>query len=406
MSRARNDGTPAREPRKVKITAGYLKKGLEPGLHWDAIQRGLALKVQPSGRRAWKLIYSIHNRVRWLHLGDTKSMDLAKARKQANKKRGEIDDGKDPQAEKIAQRHSETFQDLAARYVTEHAEKENRSWRQAAKLVERHLLEPFGRTPASLVSRKDVEKALGKITSEAMHNQTLAACSAIFTWAIASQTGGVVLHPCKGIKRYEANSRERVLSGSEMPRFWSAFGNGPAGTALKLILLTGQRPGEVSHIRAEHIRDGWWEMPGQPDATLGWPGTKNGESHRVWLSAAVQALLTDLPRQGFILADRNGRTNLRLPDVMRAICNDLGITNRATPHDLRRSFATTVASLGFGRAAVDRILNHRDGGVGSIYDRYGYAEEDKRIMEMVASEIVRLAEGRPPSSNIIPLRGS
>jgi integrase len=78
---------------------------------------------------------------------------------------------------------------------------------------------------------------------------------------------------------------------------------------------------------------------------------------------------------------------------MRGINVDLGISNRATPHDLRRTFGTTVAALGFGRAAVDRLLNHRDGGVGSIYDRYSYAEEDKRIMESVGEYLINLATG-------------
>ena len=60
-----------------------------------------------------------------------------------------------------------------------------------------------------------------------------------------------------------------------------------------MILLTGQRPGEVAHLRREHIIDGWWEMPGEPVPELDWPGTKNARSHRVWLSAPVQALLPD-----------------------------------------------------------------------------------------------------------------
>jgi integrase len=90
---------------------------------------------------------------------------------------------------------------------------------------------------------------------------------------------------------------------------------------------------------------------------------------------------------------------------MRAICADLGINNRATPHDLRRTFGTTVAALGFGRAAVDRILNDRDGGVVSIYDRHHYSEEDKRIMEAVASHLLTLAEGRPSNDNVVALRG-
>jgi hypothetical protein len=53
---------------------------------------------------------------------------------------------------------------------------------------------------------------------------------------------------------------------------------------------------------------------------------------------------------------------------------------------------------------MNRIQNHVEGGIGSVYDRYGYADENQRIMEAVASEIVRLAEGRPGDTKVVALR--
>ena len=78
---------------------------------------------------------------------------------------------------------------------------------------------------------------------------------------------------------------------------------------------------------------------------------------------------------------------------MRSICAKLGV-ERATPHDLRRTFSTTVTGLGFGRDALNRITNHKEGGIASVDDRHGYADENKRIMERVAHHILSLAEGR------------
>ena len=54
-------------------------------------------------------------------------------------------------------------------------------------------------------------------------------------------------NPCRGVDRNATKSRERVLADSEVPRFWAAFDDAGlvAGSALKAILLTGQRPGEV-----------------------------------------------------------------------------------------------------------------------------------------------------------------
>jgi len=89
---------------------------------------------------------------------------------------------------------------------------------------------------------------------------------------------------------------------------------------------------------------------------------------------------------------------------MRTICRELGISDKVTPHDLRRTHGTFVTRLGFGREAMNRIQNHVEGGIGSVYDRYGYADENRRIMEAVAAEIVRLAEGRPGDTKVVALR--
>jgi integrase len=248
---------------------------------------------------------------------------------------------------------------------------------------------------------------MGSIAAPVLANQILAAASAIFSWAVKEEI--VASNPCRGVDRNATRSRERVLSDSELPRFWSAFDDAGlvVGTALKVVLLTGQRPGEVSHMRREHIVDGWWEMPGEPVPTLGWPGTKNGESHRVWLPKALQAAIVDLTddgvTSGFVFAGPRGRAVDGLDAAMRAICAKLGV-ERATPHDLRRTHGSTITALGFGRDAMNRVQNHREGGIASVYDRHGYAGEAKRVMEAVAAKIMSLAEDRWADGKVVPLR--
>jgi integrase len=136
-----------------------------------------------------------------------------------------------------------------------------------------------------------------------------------------------------------------------------------------------------------------------PGAAVGdvWPGTKNGESHRVWLPQAVQALLTDLrdddATSGYLFASPRGGPISKLDDVMRMVCKTLGI-ERATPHDLRRTHGTTITKLKFGRAAMNRIQNHKEGGIADVYDVHDYAAENKHIMEAVAAHIMALVERR------------
>jgi integrase len=207
----------------------------------------------------------------------------------------------------------------------------------------------------------------------------------------------LTVNPCRGVERNATVSRERVLSDGELPLFWRAFGDaGVPGVALRVLLLTGQRPGEVTHMRYDHITDGWWTLPGAPDAATGWPGTKNAQTHRIWLPKAVQDIIADLHcGDDFVFGQ-----SLELTATMRNICSQLAVT-RATPHDLRRTHGTTVTSLGFGRDAMNRVQNHKEGGIASVYDRHQYADENKRVMEAVASRLLMLARGDTAPSNVV-----
>jgi integrase len=407
-----------RAPRRQRLTELAVRK-LEPEprtfVVWDTHQRGLALRVQPTGRRSWYVVYSRRGRPRWLRLGDAGVVGLAAARELAAEILLAVARGKDPAAERRAERGSGSFEELAGRYVETYARKNNKSWAQADKLVRRYLLPRWGKLQAATIVRADVKAMMASIAAPVLANQVLAAASAIFSWALREEI--VATSPCRGVDRNETRSRERILSDSEVPRFWSAFDSVGlvAGSALKTILLTGQRPGEISHMRHEHIRDGWWEMPGAPVPALGWPGTKNGETHRVWLPEAVREIIDELApsptggeerggggESGFVFAGERGGAIKPLDAAMRNICSKLKV-ERATPHDLRRTHGSTITALGFGRDAMNRIQNHVEGGIADVYDQYRYAQENRHVMETVARRLTTLATGQT-DEKVVPIR--
>jgi integrase len=391
MPRPRMDGTASRRPNRRNLTELFVRKVMTdttPINVWDEKERGLVLRIHPTGRRAFKVVYSRQGRPRWYHIGQ---VGLSDARRIAAKIKLAVAEGKDPAAGRRAERGAGTFAELANRYVEEHAKRKNKSWEQADYLVRRHLLTRWGKLDAKSITRADVKAMMRGIKAPVVANQTLAATSAIFTWAIEEEVGGVQVHPCKGVDQNPVQSRERVLSDSELPRFWAAFDDAGLvwSSALKVILLTGQRPGEVSHMRREHVVDGWWEMPGAPDHKLGWPGTKNKQSHRVWLPEVVRSIIAEAGGDAFVFGGRRPVTGL--DGAMREICAELRVNEKATPHDLRRTHGTMITRLGFGRDAMNRIQNHKEGGIGSVYDRHEYAEENKKVMEVVAAHVMRLA---------------
>lgn len=137
-------------------------------------------------------------------------------------------------------------------------------------------------------------------------------------------------------------------------------------------------------------------MPGAPEPRTGWPGTKNAQSHRVYLAAIVLELLPDVFSSAVRSTDRMQRD-------MRDIYLKLGVGEKVTPHDLRRTFCSRLTALGFGREAMNRVTNHKEGGIADVYDRHQYADENKRIMEAVARHIVNVAEHGGKADNVVEL---
>jgi integrase len=306
----------------------------------------------------------------------------------------QVADEKDPAAERKATRSKGTFEELAKRYVDEYAKRKNKSWKQADALVRKHLVPRWGKLQVASIARADVKNAIASIKAPIVANQVLAAASALFNWGIKEDI--LKVNPCRLVDRHDTKSRERVLSESEIPKFWKGFDSAGllASTSLKLILLLGQRPGEIAHLRREHIVDGWWTLPGEPIPALNWPGTKNAHTHRIWIPEAARALLAELDGEG-----NQPFRGVHHDGAMRDICAALRV-ERATPHDLRRTNGTTITKLGFGRPAMNRIQNHVEGGIADVYDQHGYDNENKKILETVAAHIMALAEGREPPSNV------
>jgi integrase len=390
-------------PRKVVFSEFYiknLKPGPVPYLRWDAKQAGFAVRVEPSGHKAWKAIYKFGGRKRDYHIDAVAKIGIADARKLAGRIMLQVAEGTDPQAIKRAARGAGTFDDIADRYL-EFSKRKNKSWRQADSLVQKHLRPKWGKLSAANISRSDVKAMMARIKAPIVANQTLAAASAIYSFAIKEELGGVKVNPCHGVERNATQTRERVLSATEIPLFWKAFDEtGAQGAALKVLLLLGQRPGETASMRTEHFIDGWWEMPGDPIEQLGWPGTKNAQSHRVWISAPAREIIAAMDADGFVFAGSRGGAINSIDVTMREICKKLDV-ERATPHDLRRTNGTLITALGFGREAMNRIQNHKEGGIASVYDRHQYAEENKRILETVGAHIMALVEGAP-RGNVVP----
>jgi hypothetical protein len=225
MPRPRGDNRPTRPTVRRRLTDRMIR-GLVPELGradrvYDELQRGLS--VQQSGRKSFVVIYRCAGRPRWHKIGDA-SIGIAAARKIAQRVAFEVASGRDPQGERVSDRAAGSFAELHRLYVDGHAKRFNKSWRQAAKLIENHVLPHLGRAKAAAVSRSDVKTIMARLADRPpLANAVLVSISAVFSWAVAEEVGGVTSNPCARIRRNETRARERVLSDSEVKLLWPEF---------------------------------------------------------------------------------------------------------------------------------------------------------------------------------------
>jgi Arm DNA-binding domain len=172
----------ARKQRLQEMSVQKARPEARTYLIWDTKQSHLALQVQPTGSKSWKVIYSRHGRPRWLHLGDAKVIGLGDARLLAAEAMLAVAKGKDPAADKRAERGAGTFAELHEKYLEQHAKRHNKSWEQADALIRRHVMPRWGKLQAASIIRSDVKQMMARIEAPIAANQTLAAVSAVFTW--------------------------------------------------------------------------------------------------------------------------------------------------------------------------------------------------------------------------------
>ena len=222
--------------------------------------------------------------------------------------------------------------------------------------------------------------------------------------------------------------RDRVLSEAELILLFKKLPKSGLGVTSQMALLiqlaTAVRIGEVLAARWEHV-----DFDRQ---TLTLPETKNGKRHEVWLSDfALRQLKTGLTAWLFPAT----QAKKDQPDFADHVCvktvtkqvgdrqrpGDVPMSGRSkdvdalvlpggkwTPHDLRRTAATTMAELGALPDVVEKCLNHAEvGKVKRIYQRAQYEGPMREAWQLLGARL-GLLQGMADGSvtNVVPMQRS
>ncbi len=374
----------------------------------DANTRGLYLRHKPTGRKVWRHRYYFRQKPRVVVLGEWPAMKLADARRAVLDAQDTIEQGSDPAADvqkaKAERDRMPTVTEFCDEYIERHAKPNKKSWREDERILDREVKPEIGKLLLSEVHRRDVVRIMDNIKDRGAPTAAkmmLAVTRKMFHFAI--ERGVLDTTPVQHVKSPKTEARAVVLPDDALRHFWAATEPYSASKtalpmhhctrhALRLLLLTGQRSSEVAGIELDEIDldKKRWTLPGKR--------TKNGLDQVVPLSPlAVDAVKAALETAGdrYLFATNSKAGHLTKWGNVQAMERLFeGWEPRYTAHDLRRTVATRLSELGFNRLVVDKVLNHKDGSIGGVYDRHSYDKEKRNALNAWANTLNAIITGK------------
>jgi integrase len=407
--------------------------GRKDALFFDDALPGFGLRITAAGKRMFVLQYKVNRTVRRTTIGAFGDLTTTQARKKAEVLRGQVRDRRDPVAERKAKfaatlaaeaeakatsaRDAYTVETLIAGWTVDHLAERSASYRKRVPAELRRALKIWLAAPASSFDRTAAVRVLDAAKSGSgpvAANRLRAEARACWTWAV--KRGAIPANPWEATPRPLAKekARERVLTDFELSAVYRAAGtvSEPWGALVRLLILTGQRRGEVAGMRWDEIDadKATWSLPSER--------TKNGHAHTVPLSPqAVAELMTVKRRKGAVFVFEGprktafsgfGKLKADLDGKVTDAAKQAGLKVEPwTMHDLRRTMATRLQALGVRLEVTEAALNHVSGsrsGIVGVYQRHSWADEKAAALRAWAAHVFGLIEDKPAAGNVVLLR--
>ncbi len=404
--------------------------------HRDA-PRGFGLRITAAGGKAFILRYSVDGRERRKTIGVWPTWTLEAARTEAHDMLHGISKGNDPLEAKRRRREEPTVKELAKDWLDRHASGLS-SEKAIRGYINNDLLPELGHMKVSDVRRRDVIEVV-----ETKAERTPRAAAQVLLYArrlfdFATDRDHIRANPLAGLKPssitvkgkrdpLRATVRGRILDADEISAFWQTVEtcgvHRLTALALKLVLVTGQRPGEVAGLHDDEISGRWWTIPA---ARRG----KTDSAHTVYLTDTALRIIAEAkaeidrlsrrrnePWSGFIFEARPGApiTNAALCRAVdrqhealgAKVCRQWG---RWTPHDLRRTMRTGLSACRIRPDIAELTIGHTKRGIVAVYDMHSFDAERQAAWEAWEGRLLNIVEGQDPDArtadNVVPMVGA
>lgn len=404
--------------------------------HRDA-PRGFALRITSAGGKAFVLSYTVDGRQRRKTLGDWPTWSLEAARAEAQELVRAINKGADPLEAKRRRKDEPTVTELAADWLDRHATG-LKSEQAIRALIGGDLVKAIGNMKVTDVRRRDVIEAVEAKAAQAPRQAAVMLGYARKLMDFATDRDFIPANPLAGLKPssikvqgvrdpLKAVARGRVLDQDEIRTFWANAEtcglHKITALALKLVLVTGQRPGEVAGMHQDEIKGRVWTIPASRRGKTDTPQT-------VYLTDTAQEIIADAkaeierlqgrrkaPASGYVFEAVPGSpiTNAALSRAVERSHEALGAKliepwGRWTPHDLRRTMRTGLSACKVRPDIAELTIGHTKRGIVAVYDQHAFDDERRAAMLAWEGRLLAIVAGRNPDArrkaDVIQIEGA
>lgn len=346
-----------------KLTETFVKRAPLPEgatkIHYDDEQPGFGMRVTKAGSKAFVLNYHVGKRERRFTIGSYPTWSAGAAREEAKMLRRRIDQGEDPLETRGALKAAPNITDLWIDYAKVHLPTLSaKSQVDQTGMWQNFILPSLRSVPVRDLTSNHIDRLHAKVseTGATRANRVLEVLRKALNLAIRWQW--IEKNAADGFRRNAEHSRERYLTGAEYDLVYEALERMPnqsAANAIRLLILTGARRGEVLGME-------WVDV----DLSLGvWtvPAHKNKTRTKKRLPLSDKAIMLLLAMRedaagALVFPTSNGTP---LPDLNRTwrwLCDETGLAGLRI-HDLRHSFASILVSSGETLETIGKLLGHK-----------------------------------------------
>jgi integrase len=373
---------------------------------------GLSLFVAPNGTKSWHFRFSWHGTQPRMSLGTYPEITLKEARELRDQVRALVAKGTDPRSQRreekrIAASDSiKTFEVVANEW---HAFKKPRwveskkgSANQSRAYLENDLIPVLGKIPVVDVKRADVLTALRRIEGRgSLHaaDKCRSWLNEIFRFAIAS--GYLEMNPASDLDIISAKppptKHNPMLRRNELKDFLLTLREhkrvtGYIRSAIRILLLTGVRTGELRHAKADQfdLDAALWTIPANTVKQLRKViRSKGGDEVPPYLVPLSRQAVEEVRKvhqltggYKLLIAGRNEPTRPISDNSVNAAMRRMGYEDQLTGHGIRATISTALNEMGYNEDWIEAQLSHAGSNkVRKTYNHAEYVEQRREMMQ-------------------------